>query len=69
MTSITLDRGRWRTSLTYLNDTQAHKGWWMILYYDGRIYKVKKFPTSDSAMRWALDVQRAVDAGIQSDPL
>lgn len=57
-----IEDGNWRI-LSWLQDNT----WWMVLYYRGRVYKCKKFPTMDTALAWARDVKRRVDAGIESD--
>lgn len=69
MTSVTYDRepgGRmpkWRTQVTGTKNQLL-----CLIYCNGRIYKAKKFPTLESALRWSLDLQRAIEAGIESDP-
>jgi hypothetical protein len=69
-TNVTYDRDagngrpRWRTTVT-----GDKKQLLCLIYCNGRLYKAKKFPTLESALRWALDLQRAVEAGIESDPV
>lgn len=71
MTSVTYNRdagnGRpqWSTRISASGRHQLL----CLIYANGRLYKAKKFPTLDSALRWALDLQRAVEAGIESDPI
>ena len=64
MSNVTYNSGNWRITIT----GQPGQLWMMMFYLD-RLHKVKKFPTVESALRWALDVKRAVDAGIESDPV
>lgn len=64
MSVAMIQSGRWTVKITDAGKNQ----WFALISYDGRIYKAKKAPTAQSALRWAYDLMRAVDAGIQSDP-
>lgn len=69
MTSVTYHRDagngrpRWQTTVTGNNRQLL-----ALIYCNGRLYKAKKFPTLESALNWSLTLQRAVEAGIESDP-
>lgn len=70
MTNVTYHRDagngrpRWQTTITGSNRQLL-----ALIYCNERLYKAKKFPTLESALRWAGDLQRAVEAGIESDPI